>query len=174
MRGRIAARLGWALCALAVAASFGGLLFAALNGGVGGLMRNPTLFADVILATSLTIVGALVTARRPGNRIAWAFYFVGVGLGSTNRLGVPGDEFAVEALAWIERLKSDPGSMPRLTGRRAVIVGGGNTAIDAVTQARRLGAESTLVYRRAERQMSAYRYEIELARSMGCALLFEY
>src|SRR5207253_1233096 len=77
------------------------------------------------------------------------------------------------ALAWIERLKSDPVSMPRLAGQRAVIVGGGNTAIDAVTQARRLGADATLVYRRAERQMSAYRYEIELARSMGCALLFE-
>src|SRR5438128_6238451 len=99
--------------------------------------------------------------------------FVGVGLGSTNRLGVPGDHLAVEALAWIERLKSEPDSMPRLAGQRAMIVGGGNTAIDAVTQARRLGAEATLVYRRTERQMSAYRYEIELARSMGCALLFE-
>jgi len=100
--------------------------------------------------------------------------FVGVGLGGTGKLAVPGDDMphVHEALAWIERLKSDPDSMPRLDGKRAVIIGGGNTAIDAVTQARRLGAEATLVYRRGEAQMSAYRYEIELARSMGCTLLF--
>ena len=101
--------------------------------------------------------------------------FVGVGLGGTGRLGVPGDDlpFVHEALSWIEKLKVAPEAAPRLTGVRAVVVGGGNTAIDAVTQARRLGAEATLVYRRGEAQMSAYRYEIELARGMGCALLFE-
>ena len=101
--------------------------------------------------------------------------FVGVGLGATNRLHVPGDTLphVHEALGWIEKLKEAPESVPRLDGKRAVIVGGGNTAIDAVTQARRLGAEATLVYRRGEAQMSAYRYEIELARGMGCALLFE-
>ena len=42
-----------------------------------------------------------------------------------------------------------------------------------MTQARRLGAEATLIYRRGEAQMSAYHYEIELARQMGCTLLFE-
>ncbi len=66
-----------------------------------------------------------------------------------------------------------PEKMARLDGKPAVIIGGGNTAIDAVTQARRLGADATLVYRRREAQMSAYRYEIELARSMACTLLFE-
>jgi glutamate synthase (NADPH/NADH) small chain len=100
--------------------------------------------------------------------------FVGVGLGGTGRLNVPGDDMphVHEALAWIEALKTAPEAAPRLDGKRALIVGGGNTAIDAVTQARRLGAEATLVYRRSESKMSAYRYEIELARSMGCALLF--
>ena len=100
--------------------------------------------------------------------------FVGVGLGGTGRLNVPGDDlpFVHEALAWIESLKVAPEAAPKLTGKRAVVVGGGNTAIDAVTQARRLGAEATLVYRRSESQMSAYRYEIELAREMGCTLLF--
>jgi glutamate synthase (NADPH/NADH) small chain len=101
--------------------------------------------------------------------------FVGVGLGATNKLGVPGDRLphVHEALAWIETLKEAPEAMPRLDGKRAVVVGGGNTSIDAVTQARALGAEATLVYRRAESQMSAYRYEIELARKMGCTLLFD-
>ncbi len=101
--------------------------------------------------------------------------FLGIGLGGTGRLGVPGDDLphVHEALAWIERLKNAPEAMPRLDGQRAVVVGGGNTAIDAVTQARRLGAQATLVYRRKESQMSAYRYEIELARNMGCVILFE-
>ena len=100
---------------------------------------------------------------------------LGIGLGGTGRLGVAGDDLphVHEALAWIEKLKIAPESMPRLVGKRAVVVGGGNTAIDAVTQARRLGAEATLVYRRGEAQMSAYRYEIELARSMGCAIVFQ-
>jgi len=104
-----------------------------------------------------------------------ALVFVGVGLGATGKLGVPGDSSANvrEALDWIEELKVAPEKMRRLEDKRAVIIGGGNTAIDAVTQARRLGADATLVYRRREEQMSAYRYEIELARAMGCALLFE-
>ena len=50
-------------------------------------------------------------------------------------------------------------------GRTVAVVGAGNTAIDAVTQARRLGAERVLmVYRRTEREMPAYRYEYELAK----------
>ena len=101
--------------------------------------------------------------------------FVGVGLGATNRLGVPGDRLphVHAALDWIEQLKIAPELMARLDGKRALVIGGGNTAIDAVTQARKLGAQATLIYRRAEAQMSAYRYEIDLARSMGCTLLFE-
>ncbi len=102
-----------------------------------------------------------------------ALLFIGVGLGATSKLGVPGDAQARDALDWIEELKVAPEKVARLDGKRAVIVGGGNTAIDAVTQARRLGADATLVYRRGEAQMSAYRYEIDLARSMGCTLLFE-
>lgn len=103
------------------------------------------------------------------------YLFVGVGLGATGKLGIPGDDagHVREALHWIEELKTAPDKMPRLEGKRAVIIGGGNTAIDAVTQAKRLGAEATLLYRRGEENMSAYRYEIELARSMACTLLFE-
>lgn len=102
--------------------------------------------------------------------------FVGVGLGSTGKLGIPGDSLphVHEALAWIEKLKEAPDRVARLDGKRALVIGGGNTAIDAVTQARRLGARATLAYRREESRMSAYRYEIELARSMGCTLLFEH
>ncbi|MEP6794510.1 MAG: hypothetical protein ABJB16_09315, partial [Saprospiraceae bacterium] len=49
-------------------------------------------------------------------------------------------------------------------GKTIAVIGAGNTAIDAVTQAKRLGAERVLmVYRRTERDISAYQYEYELA-----------
>ena len=54
-----------------------------------------------------------------------------------------------------------------------VVIGAGNTAIDAVTQAKRLGAvESTIVYRRGERDMPCFDYEYALAKRDGCAFRF--
>jgi len=54
-----------------------------------------------------------------------------------------------------------------------VVIGAGNTAIDAVTQAKRLGAAtSTIVYRRGEGDMPCYDYEYELAKADGCGFRF--
>ena len=51
-------------------------------------------------------------------------------------------------------------------GKIVAVIGAGNTAIDAVTQAKRLGAEKAiLVYRRTEKDAPAYDYEIDLAKS---------
>lgn len=95
--------------------------------------------------------------------------FLAVGLGSTNWLNIPGEEFSgvVDALAFIERIKSrEWHSVP--LGRRVAVIGAGNTAIDAVTQAKRLGAERVmLVYRRTEAEAPAYDYEMELAKKDG-------
>ncbi len=99
--------------------------------------------------------------------------FVGVGLGRIGRLGIPGDELdgVVDALDFIAQLKLDR-SRARV-GRRVVVIGGGNTAIDAVTQSQRLGAEEvTLVYRRGEAEMPAYKHEVQLARESGCRFSF--
>jgi glutamate synthase (NADPH/NADH) small chain len=99
---------------------------------------------------------------------------IAVGLGATRRLGIPGEDLSgvVDALSFIEHLKTHPYHDTKV-GRRVVVIGGGNTAIDAVTQSKRLGAESaTLVYRRGEEDMSAYDYEVELARRDGCELRF--
>lgn len=100
--------------------------------------------------------------------------FVAIGLGATLRLGVPGEDLqgVFEALAWIERLKRGPyAKVP--VGRSVVVIGAGNTAIDAVTQAKRLGAErATIVYRRGEADVPAYRYEQELAKKDGCEFRF--
>ncbi|MGH7672829.1 MAG: NAD(P)-dependent oxidoreductase [Gemmatimonadales bacterium] len=100
--------------------------------------------------------------------------FVGVGLGRTKALGVPGEDLpgVVDALSFIAHLKTHPYRETRV-GRRVVVVGAGNTAIDAVTQAKRLGAEqATIVYRRGEADMSCYDYEYELAKRDGCGFRF--
>ena len=79
MRGRGGARLGWALCALTVACCVGTLLLALRNGGVGRLTSNVFLLSNVALMVTFPVVGALVAAHQPGNRIAWVFLVVGVG-----------------------------------------------------------------------------------------------
>jgi len=100
--------------------------------------------------------------------------FVGVGLGRTKALGIPGEDLpgVVDALTFIEHLKTHPYRETRV-GKRVVVIGAGNTAIDAVTQAKRLGAEqSIVVYRRSEADMPCYHYEYELAKRDGCGFRF--
>ncbi len=92
--------------------------------------------------------------------------FLGVGLGQTGRLNIPGEELegVYDALYFIERIKSRAWETVPL-GRVVAVVGAGNTAVDAVTQARRLGAERVLmIYRRTAKEMPAYEYEYELAK----------
>ncbi len=95
--------------------------------------------------------------------------FLGVGLGATTRLRIPGEDLTgvYDALDFIERIKTrDWASVPM--GRTVAVIGAGNTAIDAVTQAVRLGAERVLlIYRRTAREMPAYEYEFELAKQDG-------
>ncbi|HKE90153.1 MAG TPA: NAD(P)-dependent oxidoreductase [Gemmatimonadales bacterium] len=96
--------------------------------------------------------------------------FIAIGLGRTKSLGIPGEDQhgVVDALSFIEQLKTRPYHETRV-GRRVAVVGAGNTAIDAVTQAKRLGAEwATIVYRRGPADMSSFHYEQELARTDGC------
>lgn len=96
--------------------------------------------------------------------------FLAVGLGGTQDLGVPGEDLegVIDALTFIEHLKTRPYGSFRVPAR-VLVVGAGNTAVDAATQARRLGAESvSFVYRRTEDEAPAYDYEIELAKKDGC------
>ena len=100
--------------------------------------------------------------------------FVAIGLGRTKHLGIPGEDQpgVIDALTFIERLKSQPYGETRV-GRKVVVIGAGNTAIDAVTQAKRLGAErATIVYRRGPEDMSSFHYEYELAKNDGCEFRF--
>ena len=95
--------------------------------------------------------------------------FLGIGLGATGGLGIPGETTSGvwEALDFIFPTHTGPLSDCPV-GRNVVVIGAGNTAIDVATQAMRLGAESVLIaYRRTEKEMSAFAYEYELAKADG-------
>src|SRR6476660_4311687 len=92
--------------------------------------------------------------------------FLGIGLGTTDDLNIPGEDLSGcrDAISFIEETKSrEFAEVP--VARRIAVIGGGNTAIDVVTAARRLGAEEVyMVYRRGPEEMSAFDYEYELAK----------
>lgn len=101
--------------------------------------------------------------------------FLGVGLGETWAMNIPGEDLegVYGALEFIERTKVLPFSDVAV-GRRIACIGAGNTAIDVVTAARRLGAEAVyLVYRRSEQQMPAFHYEYNLAKGDGVQFLWQ-
>lgn len=100
--------------------------------------------------------------------------FLGLGLAGPNRLGIPGEDLpeVLDALEFIEWIRTRPlQDVP--VGRRVAVLGCGNTAIDAVTQSKRLGAEEAIIiYRRGEENMSAYSFEYDLAKSDGAGFRF--
>ncbi|HEY1493449.1 MAG TPA: NAD(P)-dependent oxidoreductase [Candidatus Solibacter sp.] len=95
------------------------------------------------------------------------FIFVGVGLGAMERLGIPGDQLpgVIDALRFIERYKTQPDFE---TGKTVIVIGAGNTAIDAANAAVRLGAKDVhLFYRRTEKEMPAFPFEYDHAKVEG-------
>ena len=97
--------------------------------------------------------------------------FLSVGLGSTPELGIPGEEFILDGLQYIEASKHQPSQLR--VGRNVVVIGAGNTAIDCATIARRLGAERvTMVYRRSEHEMTAYAHEYDFVKREGVHVWF--
>jgi dihydropyrimidine dehydrogenase (NAD+) subunit PreT len=100
--------------------------------------------------------------------------FIGIGLGAATKLRIPGEDLpeVVDALDFISRIHTDRlETIP--TGRHVAVIGAGNTAIDAVTQSKRLGADRAfIVYRRGEPEMSAYDFEYDHAKDDGAHFLF--
>src|ERR1043166_3451850 len=95
------------------------------------------------------------------------FVFIGVGLGAMERLRIPGEnaQGVIDALRFIERYKTLPDFQ---VGRTVIVIGGGNTAIDAANAAKRLGAEDVhLFYRRTEKEMPAFSFEYDHSRGEG-------
>jgi dihydropyrimidine dehydrogenase (NAD+) subunit PreT len=101
--------------------------------------------------------------------------FIGVGLGETWALNLPGEDLegVYGAIEFIEATKAQPFANVEI-GRSVACIGAGNTAIDVVTAARRLGAENVyLIYRRGEPEMPAFAYEFQLAKQDGVSFLWQ-
>jgi glutamate synthase (NADPH/NADH) small chain len=106
-------------------------------------------------------------------RDAYDAVFLGIGLGRVNELNIdnenlPGVENAVDYIARL-RQAEDKAALP--VGRNVVVIGGGMTAIDVAVQSKRLGAERVdIAYRRGPDDMSASRFEQQLAQTSGVAV----
>ncbi len=99
--------------------------------------------------------------------------FIGVGLGKTANLQLKGENIkGVEgAVEFIENLRRDQHLLN--IPNKVIVIGGGNTAMDAASEAARMGAdEVTLAYRRSKEDMGAYGFEYDLALSAGAKGLF--
>ncbi|MGE5682307.1 MAG: FAD-dependent oxidoreductase, partial [Bacillota bacterium] len=99
--------------------------------------------------------------------------FIGVGAHKATKLGLEGEDNTEGIYRGIEFLKDvETGKMPGLNGK-VVVVGGGNTAIDAARTALRCGADEVkIVYRRSINEMPANREEIEAVIKEGIEILF--
>ena len=96
--------------------------------------------------------------------------FLAIGAQGSKGLGCPGEEYATPALDFLERLADGPA--PALSGE-VIIVGGGNTAMDAARSAVRLGARSVRVlYRRTRKEMPCLMEEVEEAEAEGVSIEF--
>ncbi|BDS10786.1 FAD-dependent oxidoreductase [Aureispira anguillae] len=98
--------------------------------------------------------------------------FLGIGMGGTRSLGIEGEQLqhCIGATEFIEAFKLNP--LNTFVGKSVVVVGGGNTAMDAASEAARMGASVQLVYRRDKAEMGAYAFEYDLAKNAGTQGLF--
>lgn len=95
--------------------------------------------------------------------------FLAAGAHKSKTLGIDGEK-SKGVLPGLSFLKDVAlGKQPAL-GRRVIVVGGGNTAVDAARSARRLGSDVTILYRRSRAEMPAFPEEIEAAEDEGVKL----
>lgn len=96
--------------------------------------------------------------------------FLAFGVGLARQLQIPGEELegVVDAISFIYNLRSNNfNTIP--VGNKVTVIGLGMTAIDAATQAKRLGAEEvTIIYRRTEDEMPCTQVELDIAKLDGC------
>jgi heterodisulfide reductase subunit A len=99
--------------------------------------------------------------------------FLGIGAHESMNLKITGEQDTtgvIDAVRFLREINLGEKSLP---GKKAVVIGGGNVAIDTARVTKRLGAESvTVVYRRSEKEMPAYAEEIAGAKEEGIDFLF--
>lgn len=104
--------------------------------------------------------------------------FVGSGAGLPNFMGIPGEN-AINIMSsneYLTRINLMDAANPETDtpinlGKKVIVVGGGNTAMDSCRTAKRLGADVTLVYRRSEAEMPARLEEVKHAKEEGIRFL---
>ena len=121
-----------------------------------------------------TIAGRTVTVDSLLDEEGYDAVFIGSGAGLPRFMGIEGENLngVVSANEFLTRANlmhayDEEYDTPIYAGRRAVVVGGGNVAMDAVRTAKRLGAEATIVYRRSEVELPARVEEVHHAKEEG-------
>ena len=100
-------------------------------------------------------------------KLGYTHILIATGAWQAGKLDIPGNVKGV--IGWMKEMK--PRVKPCLTGH-VVVVGAGNTAMDAARVAKRMGAESsTIVYRRTKKEMPADEHELKLAIDEGVAMV---
>ena len=120
------------------------------------------------------IVGRTVTIDSLLDDEGYDAVFIGSGAGLPRFMGIPGENLngVVSANEFLTRANlmhayDQAYDTPIYVGKRVVVVGGGNVAMDAVRTAKRLGAEATIVYRRSEKELPARVEEVHHAKQEG-------
>ena len=124
------------------------------------------------------IIGKTVTVDELFD-MGYEAVFIGSGAGLPRFMGIEGEALcgvysANEFLTRNNLMKAykDGSATPVMHAKKAVIVGGGNVAMDAARTAKRLGADVTVVYRRTENELPARREEVEHAMEEGIEFKF--
>jgi len=100
--------------------------------------------------------------------------FLGIGVGLARQLDIPGEDLegVEDAIQFIYDLRSK-GFSAITVGDKVAVIGMGMTAIDAATQAKRLGAkEVTMLYRRTQEEMPCTQHELDIAMLDGCKIIW--
>ncbi|MDI9363708.1 MAG: NAD(P)-dependent oxidoreductase [Flavobacterium sp.] len=100
--------------------------------------------------------------------------YLAFGVGLARQLEIPGEHLdgVVDAISFIYQLRTNHFSALAV-GDKVAVIGMGMTAIDAATQAKRLGAkEVTLVYRRTQEEMPCTEHELNIAKLDGCNIIW--
>ncbi len=128
---------------------------------------------NLLRAMGIRFVGGVrVEAGRPLDVLRDSqAVFVAIGAQRSRRVGVPGEDLD-GVRSGVEFLRQVNAGSAASLGGPAVVVGGGNTALDAARAAVRLGAAATIVYRRAREDMPAHPDEIAQAEAEGIAFIF--
>ncbi len=121
------------------------------------------------------VVGKLYDVEELMGEMGYDAVFVGTGAGLPSYLGIEGEALngvcvANELLTRVNLMKAfkfPEYATPVYAGKKCVVVGGGNVAMDAARTAKRLGADVTIVYRRGREEMPARAEEIHHAEEEG-------